>query len=232
MLLHPFRLSNWHSKQNLSKYFIMYKIILLILCVSFEMVAQIEVPNGDFNLFETIITNKHTYDVPVGWKEHPKNEVSRLDDGHGFAYKYYLPDANENALALHRTYDAQANSIITSFPIPQNKKNLRLVGRYKFSGSDIDTAKDTLRIAVFSSESSMDETPIILPEKATILNITKPEAQFEWFHLDINEIPKGNYLTIVIQIISGSDDSYYWGQSNAVIDDLKFITIQNLVQAN
>jgi len=31
------------------------------------------------------------------------------------------------------------------------------------------------------------------------------------------------YLTIVIQLKSGSDDNYYWGYANAVIDDLKLI---------
>jgi len=210
----------------------MTKIIILILCASLEMVAQIKVPNGGFNEFETITANNQAYNVPVGWKEHQKNDAYRQDEGHGFAYKYSLLDGNGNALALHRTYSAQTNTILTSFSIPENKKKLRLVGRYKFSGSDIDTAKDTLRITVFSSEMSIDDTPNALPENATVLNITTPEAQFKWFYLDINETKKNNYLTIVIQLISGSDDSYYWGESNAVLDDLKFVTIQDLAQVN
>jgi len=184
------------------------------------------------NQFEIITANKYTYEVPLGWQEPQKNDDSRQNDGSGFAYKYDLPDANENALALHRAYGTQVNTILTSFSIPENKEKLRLVGLYKFSGSYIETAKDTLRIKVFSSERSINDTPNALPKNATVLNITRPEAQFEWFHLDINEIPKGNYLTIIIQLISGSDDIYYWGQSNAVLDDLKFVTIQNLAQVN
>ncbi|WP_394746735.1 hypothetical protein [Spongiimicrobium salis] len=208
------------------------KIITLTILASFTLEAQVEIPNGDFNHFETIQIEKYNYDLPVGWKEHQKNEASRQGDGSGFVYKYDLPDANGNALALHRTYSAETNTIITSFSIPENKENLRLVGRYKFSGSDIDTAKDTLRIAVFSSKKSIDDIPNTLPKNATVLNIAEPEAQFEWFHLDINEIQKNNYVTIVIQLISGSDDSYYWGQSNAVLDDLKFATIQKSAQVN
>ncbi|NER17294.1 hypothetical protein [Spongiivirga citrea] len=208
----------------------MTKLIVFILCASLEVTAQIKVPNGNFNQFETISTNKHVYDVPKGWKEHQKNDAWRQDNGRGFAYKYDLPDANGNALALHREYFVQTNAILTSFLIPENKENLRLVGRYKFSGSDIDTAKDTLCITVFSSERPIKTVSDTLPEKAVALNITTPKAQFEWFHLDVNKIQKNNYLTIIIQLKSGSDDSYYWGQSNAVLDDLKFITIQNLTQ--
>ena len=198
--------------------------------VSLKLEAQVGIPNGDFNQFETIKIKKHNYDLPVGWKEHQKNDAWRQDDGRGFAYKYDLPDTNGSALAIHRTYSAQTNAILTSFLIPENKENLRLVGRYKFSGSDIDTAKDTLRVSVFSTERPISNTLDTLPENTSVLDITNPEAQFEWFHFDINEIQKNKYLTIAIQLISGSDDSYYWGQSNAVLDDLKIITIQNLAQ--
>jgi len=39
----------------------------------------------------------------------------------------------------------------------------------------------------------------------------------------VNEIESEDYLTIILQLKSGSDDSYYWGFANAVIDDLEFI---------
>ncbi|WP_405207345.1 hypothetical protein [Aquimarina sp. LLG6339-5] len=208
------------------------KMIILTILVSFRLEAQVEIPNGDFNQFETIKTAFHSYNLPVSWKEHQKNNALRQTDRQGFAYKYDVPDANGNALALYRAYYTQTNTILTSFLIPENQENLRLVGRYKFSGSDIDAAKDTLRITVFSSKNLVDDTPDALPENAAMLNMSTPEAQFEWFHLDINNIQKNNYVTIVIQLISGSDDSYYWGNSNAVLDDLKFVTIQNLAQVN
>ncbi|WP_159092249.1 hypothetical protein [Aquimarina sp. Aq107] len=208
------------------------KMIILTILVSFKLEAQVEIPNGNFNQFEIIKTEIHTYSLPVGWKEHEKNNSRRQVDGQGFAYKYDVPDANGNALVLYREYYAQTNTIFTSFCIPENKENLRLVGRYKFSGSDIDTAKDTLRITVFSSENSIENTPETLPEDVTALNISTPKAQFEWFHIDINNIQKNNYITIVIQLISGSDDSYYWGHSNAVLDDLKFVDIKDLAQVN
>lgn len=212
----------------------MIKIIVFILCASLEMVAQIKVPNGDFNQFETITTDKHAYDVPKGWKEHQKNSAWRLEDGHGFAYKYDLPDANGNALALHRGssgfHITKTNEIFNSFLISENHKNIRLVGRYKFSGSDIEQTNDSLRIIVFSTPKELKSVPDKMPKNATAVNLVIPASQFEWFHLDVGEIKKENYLTIVIQLNSGSDDSYYWGQSNAVLDDLKFVTIQNLAQ--
>lgn len=209
---------------------LLIKIITLTVLTVFRLEAQVKIPNSDFNQFKTIQSKNNRYHLPEEWKEHKKNDSWRRDDGRGFAYKYNLPDANGNALALHREYFAETNTILTSFLITENKENLRLVGRYKFSGSDIDTTKDTLRVTVFSTERPMSNTLDIFPENISILDITNPEAQFEWFHLDINEIQKNKYLTIVIQLISGSDDSYYWGQSNTVLDDLKIVTIQNLPQ--
>lgn len=206
----------------------MIKTAILIISVSLEMMAQINVPNGGFNQFETISSNKQVYDVPVGWKEHRKNKTWRSVDGHGFAYKYDLPDANGNAVALHRSssgsHITETNALFSSFLNAENHKNLRLLGRYKFSGSDIEETIDTLKIVAFSTSRQLTYIPDELPKNASVLDLTLPASQFEWFHLDVGEIKKGNYLTIVIQLNSGSDDSYYWGQSNAVLDDLKLIT--------
>ena len=209
----------------------MYGIILLIICAPLESMAQAKVPNGDFNEFETVSQNGHTYDLPTHWKEQQKNEFWRSRDGHGFVYKYDLPDADGSAIALHRgcpqSHIIEENALLSSFSIPEKGKNLRLVGRYKFSGSDIQQATDTLRVAVFSTPEQLQHVPDILPKHATVLDLVVPTAQFEWFHLDMDEIEEDNYLTIVIQLKSGSDDSYYWGYANAVIDDLEFVTKRN-----
>lgn len=191
------------------------------------MVAQVNVLNDDFEQFETISNPNYSYDLPIGWKEHQKNNVQRLEDGNGFAYKYDLPDANKNAIALHRgassSHITEDNAIFSSFSIPENHKNLRLVGRYKFSGSDIEQAIDTLKVVVFSSPEQLKRIPDEFPKNATISNLVLPASQFEWFHLNVTEIKMNTYLTIVIQLKSGSDDNYYWGYANAVIDDLKLI---------
>ena len=127
----------------------------------------------------------------------------------------------------HLNLEEIVNGTAESFSIPEKGKNLRLVGRYKFSGSDIQQATDTLRVAVFSTPEQLQHVPDILPKHATVLDLVVPTAQFEWFHLDMDEIEEDNYLTIVIQLKSGSDDSYYWGYANAVIDDLEFVTKRN-----
>lgn len=210
---------------------IILQLVLLIITALSELTAQVKIPNRDFDLFEIIRTKNHTYAIPSGWKEHSKNTLWRLEDGHGFAYKYELPDANGSALALHRgsslSHITETNKIFTSFLVPENKENVRLVGHYKFSGSDIDQTNDTLRIIVFSSEKPVSSIPDEFPKNTKALDISKPQAQFDWFHLDVGEIKGNNYLTIVIQLKSGSDDSYYWGYSNAVIDDLKFVVKHN-----
>ncbi len=201
--------------------------VMLILAALSVLNAQVKIPNGKFDVFETIHAKNHKYDIPANWKEHKKNTQWRLEEGHGFAYVYKLPDANGNALALHRgssySHITKTNGIFTSFLVSENAKSIRLVGRYKFSGSDIDEAIDTLRITVLTSEKQMDSIPNTLPKDTSTLEIIRPQSQFEWFHLDVGEIKKGSYLTIVIQLNSGSDDSYYWGYANAVIDDMEFV---------
>ncbi|MBW1294965.1 hypothetical protein [Aquimarina litoralis] len=202
---------------------LLIKLLLLVIATVSELAAQVAIPNGDFNQFETIYSQDQEYEIPVGWREHPRNEEWRQSYGEVFAYKYELPDANKNALALHRGYLAQSNEILTSFLVPAHMEDLQLIGRYKFSGSDIDRAEDVLRIIVISSEKVIHMISDTHLEDANILNITTPKAQFNRFHLDIDKIQKNTYVTIVIQLISGSDDSFYWGQSNAVLDDLKFV---------
>jgi len=124
---------------------------------------------------------------------------------------------------MYREDLAHSNELLTSFFVTSNFEHLQLTGRYKFSGSDIDEAEDVLRIIVISSEKMIHTISDKDLEDAHILDITTPKAQFDRFYLEIDEIQKNAYVTIAIQLISGSDDSFYWGQSNAVLDDLKFV---------
>lgn len=210
----------------------MYKTVILIMCTALQGMAQIKLPNGDFNQFETVSVNSYSYNLPVGWKEHQKNEYWRSRGEYGFVSKYGLPDANEYAVALHRgamgSHLVEENATFSSFSVFENCENVRLVGRYKFSGSDIEEAIDTLRIVAFSTPQQLQNLPDQFPQNATYLNIVAPTSQFEWFQLDLNAIETGIYLTLVFQLKSGSDDNYYWGYANAVIDDLELIIKDNL----
>ena len=201
-------------------------------CTFFNIESQTKIPNIGFNQFHTICNSENSYELPLGWKEHEKNDFWRLRDGHGIAYKYNLPDANENAVALHRgiskSHITETNAIFNSFLTPINHKSLKLVGRYKFSGSDIEETSDTLKILVFSTIKQIKSLINGIPKNATSLELIIPKAQFDWFHLDLSKIKKNNYLTIVIQLTSGSDDDFYYGYSNAVIDELKLVKKQDL----
>ncbi len=203
----------------------LYSIIITSSFLNLE--SQTIIPNISFNQFQSIYNNGNSYELPTGWKEHKKNDFWRKRDGHGFAYKYNLPDANGNAVALHRgvskSHITETNAIFNSFLTPINHNKLKLIGRYKFSGSDIEETNDTLKILVFSTIKQIKSLINGIPKNATTLELIIPKTQFEWFHLDLSKIKNNNYLTIVIQLISGSDDKFYYGYSNAVIDDLKFV---------
>jgi len=108
-------------------------------------------------------------------------------------------------------------------------KSLR--GRIKFSGSDIAQTQDTLLIATHYSKTK-NQTALanlnkgLIPENAAVVKISDPLAQFESFHMNLSE-PDNNedrkYMIIQLILKSGSDDNYYYGKSNAVIDNLHFM---------
>ena len=203
------------------------KIVLLLLLISMKLSAQLSVPNGTFDAFQSVFNKEHSYELPMAWKEHPKNTKWRQRDGHGFAYKYQLPDANGTALALFRgsslSHVTERNTIYTYFKTNVDGERTRLVGRYKFSGSDIEGAKDTLAISVLISKKPLDDWFEDFPKETKTIKLHVSQAKFDNFYLDVGAIEKDSYVTIAIQLISGSDDSYYFGYSHAVLDDLKFV---------
>ena len=210
-------------------------IRLLLLLVSVKLSAQLSIPNGTFDAFQSVHNKEHYYELPVAWKEHSKNTKWRQRDGHGFAYKYQLPDANGNALALFRgsslSHITERNTLYTHFKSEVYGERLRLVGRYKFSGSDIEGTKDTLAISVFLSKKPFEDFLEDFPKATKTIKLHVPQATFNNFHLDVGSIEKDSYVTITIQLRSGSKESYYYGYSHAVMDDFRFVESPKTTEA-
>ena len=192
---------------------------------------------GSFGLSQSIPRAKNlTYEIVICdsvWVESNKNIEMRKHQGIGFFYPYNLPDAENSALALFRTYQTPINCGYNILEVDDNNKSVkRLMGKIKFSGSDIDQTKDTLIIATYYSKTKnalllANLNGGLVPIKANLVKISEPLAQFESFHIDllqsINDEER-KYLIIQLIIKSGSNDSFYYGNSNAVIDDFYFIT--------
>lgn len=165
------------------------------------------------------------------WIESNRNIEIRKHRGVGFFHPYNLPDADNDALALFRTYSTPINTGFAILEVSNTIKDLRtLKGRVKFSGSDIDQTQDTLIIATSYSKTK-DSLLIanlnkgLVSDNADVVKISEPLAQFESFHINLSESNNNEerkYLIIQIIIKSGSDDNYYYGISNAVIDNLHF----------
>lgn len=167
----------------------------------------------------------------INWIESNRNIELRKNKEVPFFYPYDFPDANPGALALFRTYSTPVNTGFAIIEADEASRELNtLKGRAKFSGSDIDQTKDTLIIATYYSKTK-DSLLIanlnegLIPEKADVIKISEPLAQFEPFYLPLSapiNVAEQKYLIIQLIIKSGSDDNYYYGTSNAVIDSLHF----------
>lgn len=170
------------------------------------------------------------------WTESSKNVEYRKHGDIGFFYPYDLPDAHGEALALFRAYNTPINSGLSIIAIDNPNKSLKAIkDRAKFSGSDIDQTKDTLIIAAHYVKST-DSLLIanlnkgLIPDRAALLKLSEPLAQFGSFYLNLAapiNIAKEKYMVIQLIIKSGSDDNYYYGKSNAVIDHLHFSSVTN-----
>jgi len=165
------------------------------------------------------------------WTESNRNIELRKNKEVPFFYPYDFPDANQGALALFRTYSTPLNNGFTIIEVDTTRGNRKtLAGRAKFSGSDIDQTKDTLIIAAYYSKTK-DSLLIanlnrgLIPYDADVLKISEPLAQFEPFYVPLSapvNVAEQKYFIVQLIIKSGSDDNYYYGTSNAVIDNLHF----------
>ncbi len=173
-------------------------------------------------------TSDNTNDIT--WIESHRNIELRKNKEIPFFYPYDFPDAKRNAWALFRTYRTPLNNGFAIIEVANKSGNLKtLKGRAKFSGSDIDRTKDTLIIAAYYSK--IDSLSIanlnkgLIPDKADVIKLSEPLAQFEPFYIPLSEPIKAvekKYLIIQLIIKSGSDDNYYYGTSNAVVDNIHF----------
>jgi len=198
--------------------------LVTLLCGSFGLSQSI--PRESDPTQEIVIDD-------IVWMESNRNIEIRKHEGVGFFYPYNLPDAKNNALALFRTYRTPVNNGYAIIEVDDTNRNVeKLLGRIKFSGSDIDQAKDTLIIATYYSKtndalllSNLNEG--VVPDRANLVKISEPLAQFEYFRIPMQDcINEEERKFLIIQLIlkSGSDDSFYYGNSNAAIDDLHYIT--------
>mgnify|MGYP003653056840 FL=1 len=108
-----------------------------------------------------------------------------------------------------------------------SKTLINIRGRFKFSGSDIDQTTDTLTIAVSKYKKQSREEIKRFDNGQIGKNdfyriYTEPQTQFQGFSINLDNlnIKEDEYLAIQFILKSGSDDNYYHGTSNAVIDNL------------
>ena len=204
--------------------------------INWLIASLVIVLGGNFGLSQTLL-EVDRLPIPLSsvdsvWIESNRNIDIRKQGGVGFFYPYELPDAVNDALDLFRTYSTPLNTGFTIIEVDSSFKNLKkLSGRIKFSGSDIDQTQDTLLIATYYSKTknqivmaNLNEG--LLPANAAVVKISDPLAQFEYFIINLPESDikqERNYLIIQLLLKSGSDDNYYYGNSNAVIDNLHFI---------
>lgn len=192
---------------------------------------------GNLGLSQNIMTVENKLSLSsitndIIWTESNRNIELRKNKEVPFFYPYDLPDANLGALALFRTYSTPLNNGFAIIEVDNANGNLKtLAGRAKFSGSDIDQTKDTLIIAAYYSKTKdsllmANLNKGLIPNKADVLKISEPLAQFESFYIHLSKSindEEQKYLIIQLILKSGSDDSYYYGESNAVVDDLNFV---------
>ena len=137
----------------------------------------------------------------------------------------------EKTITLFRTYHTSVISCHKIININKIDKYLKsLNGSVKFSGSDIDETNDTLKIGAFFSKTidhhlfeKLNKGAIL--ENMTTITITKSNTEFEPFCLEFKkpiDIDLQKYLIIQLFIKSGSDDDFYLGESNVIIDNLHF----------
>jgi hypothetical protein len=199
-----------------------------LLCVNMAL-AQGNMSKIDTSSIKTTIENSivEAQIIPI-WNDSSKNDEYRKNDGKGFSYEYNLPDAWGISYALYRTYKGSLNNGYILLDMSELSNKIESIrGRYKFSGSDIDQTKDTLIIAVskYKKQSRVEIEKFDngqLDKNDFYRVYTEPQTQFQGFSIDLDNmnLKKDEYLAIQFILKSGSDDNYYYGTSDAVIDNL------------
>lgn len=201
-------------KQNIISWLI--APIALLLCVNITL-AQGNMSKIDIGSIKTTINDSilETQIIPI-WNDSSKNEDYRKNNGTGFSY------------ALYRSYKRSLNNGFILLDLSELSKTLiNIRGRFKFSGSDIDQTTDTLTIAVSKYKKQSREEIKRFDNGQIGKNdfyriYTEPQTQFQGFSINLDNlnIKEDEYLAIQFILKSGSDDNYYHGTSNAVIDNL------------
>lgn len=197
------------------------------LCVNITL-AQGNMSKIDMGSIKTINDSILEAQIIPIWNDSSKNEEYRKNNGTGFSYEYKLPDAWGISYALYRGYKGSLNNGFILLDLSELSNTIiNIRGRFKFSGSDIDQTKDTLTIAVSKyKKQSREEIERFdngqINENDFYRVITEPRTQFQGFNINLDNlnIREDEYLAIQFIIKSGSDDSYYYGTSDAVIDNL------------
>ncbi len=165
----------------------------------------------------------------VDWVESSINLEIRNHGDLGFFDLNKLTEKGNKTLTLFRTYRTSINSGFTFIEVGDSIKALKMLkGEVKFSGSDMDQTQDTLIIAVYYSKTK-DASIIenlnndLIAENAVVVKISEPSEQFEHFEINLTKChseKERKYLIIQFLIKSGGDDNFYYGISNAVIENL------------
>lgn len=216
----------------------MKKFIVLILGMILGYLgnAQSEIPNGGFDYFteyESGFFPGIHYLLPDEWTEGIiPNLFGRLYNGEGFFYEYTEPDANGSALTIRRGVPGQLQAPYNNGFIRFECSDVpeKIVGRYKFSQSDLVGIVDTLRIVSYF-ENVTDTLPVSalhfreFPDIAVILDITDATDDFMLFELDMTPFQgiDVDYLSIEFVMLTGANDQLNPGFSYAVIDDLSLL---------
>lgn len=163
------------------------------------------------------------------WIESNINMEIRNHRSLGFFDLNELPGNDNKGLVIFRTYRTSINSGFTIIELNDSIQALKtLKGKVKFSGSDIDQTQDTLIIAAYYSKTK-DSLLVanlnkgLISENAVLERISEPLVQFEHFQINLSkshEDEERKFLIIQLIIKSGSDDNFYYGISDAVIDNL------------
>lgn len=203
----------------------LYFIFSLLMVTGIQTNAQCVIPNRDFESWFLVSTGI-PYELPEFWTESVfANVGSRFRNGEGFFNKYDEPDARGGAILLRRTTQNANNGFIrfACDSVPD-----KMVGRYKFSGTNIAGDVDTLSILVHFSEAkdTLSQSDLhfgMWPERARYMQTIEPTDGFVNFEIDLTDLQdqKTDYATI--QFVMRRKITFADEYATAVVDSLRFV---------